>query len=72
MSNWHRLHYNKVAAQIRKHRTLAPMRYGSRAYVAKALLNEMTLEWTVYFKEDSKDFNQEKFIKACGFMGGEK
>jgi hypothetical protein len=68
MSNWHALHYNKIAKMLREKRAVVNGRRPTIAQQAQTrLLNELTLEFVEYFKNDNVVFDERKFIEACGY-----
>lgn len=78
MASWHTLHFNKIAKVIRDKRSNISTKeedandyyWNDGGQVEKeheALLNELTLEFAEYFKEQNDNFDTDKFIEACGF-----
>lgn len=66
MSSWHALHFNKIAKMLRDlRRKYPPFMWNDKAKTE--LLDELTLEFAKYFKEQNENFNVDKFIVASGY-----
>lgn len=64
MANWHALHFNKIAKMIREGRENAKRRHSRTAW---EMMDRWTLEWVEYFKAENENFDEQKFIEACGY-----
>jgi hypothetical protein len=72
--NWNRLHFNKIAKVIREKRKDPRDHHDSTEYWLEIgrqdLLNELTLEFAEYFRDQNPSFDANGFIEACGYTGG--
>ena len=69
MSSWHALHFNKIAKVIRDKREQVEKEYVQGAWKngKLQLLNDLTLEFAEYFRDQNPSFDANKFIAACGY-----
>ena len=66
MSDWHSLHFNKIAKVLRDHRYKGPI-VADRVVAMEQLLDSITLEFAEYFRDQNPSFDANNFIEACGF-----